>query len=428
MSTNDQTASLSSVFKIDGPVTAKSTGTLSTIFTDATQKKFARSVKPEEFKVQVKKKKEKSKIEPVLLTAAERRKQEKKKKRYANRQEQKRQQLACQSNEAAIESNTKISEQPSGVVNNHSEVRKPVDSEHTLFVGNISIKATVKTVTKLFEKYGKVESVRFRSVPISGVKVDEAGNQDLVRKVCANSKKFGDQKGSLNAYVNFSTKAAAEEALTLDNTLWNERHLRVDWATLSSSSAFPAARSVFLGGLPHYADEEELREFFAKAMPNGGDDIHGLRIIRDANTLIGKGIGYLLLSDRDAMLAALALHQTVYKKRWPLRVTTCGKRTVRSVKSTDSSSRKRQQDDSDSGNSSGREPSKSVEPSRKRRRKDSKSAPPAAGAMRRIKSKVKNTRNKVLKERGQKKAKKQIGGVMKRAMKVAKQQSGKKTK
>ena len=49
--------------------------------------------------------------------------------------------------------------------------------------------------------------------------------------------------------------------------------------------------------------------FFAKSLPNGHDDIEGLRIIRDPSTLVGKGIGYLLFRDRDCVLKALALHK-----------------------------------------------------------------------------------------------------------------------
>jgi hypothetical protein len=83
-------------------------------------------------------------------------------------------------------------------------------------------------------------------------------------------------------------------------------------------------------------------------LPNKHDDIEGVRIIRDPETLVGKGIGYLLLKDRDAVLKALSLHQVfasynsvsliilfvhfnqeLFKKRWSLRVTICGKRTKR---------------------------------------------------------------------------------------------------
>src|SRR5690348_12607214 len=67
----------------------------------------------------------------------------------------------------------------------------------------------------------------------------------------------------------------------------------------------------------------------AQVLPNKHEDIEGIRVVRDPETLVGKGIGYLLLRDRDAVMKALSLHQELFKKRWALRVTTCGKRTKR---------------------------------------------------------------------------------------------------
>lgn len=46
-----------------------------------------------------------------------------------------------------------------------------------------------------------------------------------------------------------------------------------------------------------------------QALPNGHDDIEAVRLVRDPETLIGKGIGYLLFKDRDSVLLALALHE-----------------------------------------------------------------------------------------------------------------------
>ncbi len=74
--------------------------------------------------------------------------------------------------------------------------------------------------------------------------MDEAGNQDLVRKVCANSKKFGDQKGSFNAYVVFKGDSSVKGALSVNNTLIEERHIRVDKAI---PSTYDPKMSVFLG-------------------------------------------------------------------------------------------------------------------------------------------------------------------------------------
>lgn len=134
------------------------------------------------------------------------------------------------------------------------------DFSRTLFVGNIPITETIKSVTKLFQEYGKIDSVRLRSVPVSGAKVDDAGNQNLVKKVCVNSHKFGEQKGSVNAYIVFKSSEGVTAALTANNRLVGGRHLRVDRST---PTLFDTSRTVFLGNLPHYADEEELREYFA---------------------------------------------------------------------------------------------------------------------------------------------------------------------
>lgn len=134
----------------------------------------------------------------------------------------------------------------------------------TCFVGNISTATNKKTITKLFKECGEIESLRFRSVPIEGTAVDEDGNQSLVKKVCSNKLKFGDQKGSLNAYVVFKDPSAAAIAVsTMNNRVFDGRHLRVDH---SVPSVLDHKRTVFLGSLHFYADEEDLRNHFSKAI------------------------------------------------------------------------------------------------------------------------------------------------------------------
>jgi len=133
--------------------------------------------------------------------------------------------------------------------------------DYTIFIGNISLKETAKSIKAFVKQFGEIETIRLRSVPIAGVAVDDAGNQDLVRRVCSNSKKFGDQKGSFNAYVVFKSKDSVALALKANNQVLSGRHIRVD---TGRPSVFDNKLTVFLGNLPHYADEEELREHFAK--------------------------------------------------------------------------------------------------------------------------------------------------------------------
>lgn len=130
----------------------------------------------------------------------------------------------------------------------------------TIFVGNIPIEETVKSITKYFEEFGEIESVRLRSLPIAGTAIDDKGNQTLVKKVCAFNKKFGDQKSSLNAYVVFKTVESANKSLLANNRLIQDRHIRVDH---SNPTQFDHKKTVFIGSLPYYVDEEKLRIHFA---------------------------------------------------------------------------------------------------------------------------------------------------------------------
>ena len=86
-------------------------------------------------------------------------------------------------------------------------------------MGNVPISETEKSLMKFCSEFGEVESVRLRSLPVAGTAVDESGNQDLVRRVCAIKKKFGTQKGSLNAYVVFKSTDAVPKALAANNRI-----------------------------------------------------------------------------------------------------------------------------------------------------------------------------------------------------------------
>jgi nucleolar protein 12 len=170
----------------------------------------------------------------------------------------------------------------------------------TAFFGNVPITETEKSLTAFCSEFGEVESIRLRSLPVAGTAVDDNGNQDLVRKVCAIKKKFGGQKGSFNAYVVFKTAEAVTKAMKANNRIMGAtaaattgngngngkkqqqeskkgRHLRVDRV---NPTLFDPAVTVYVGGVPHYCDEEELREHFAAVLPKGQRDLHSIRIVR----------------------------------------------------------------------------------------------------------------------------------------------------
>lgn len=110
---------------------------------------------------------------------------------------------------------------------------------------------------------------------------------------------------------------AAEAATKADGSNFNGRTIRVDSARPSANPAANGGRvkreewtkghdpkcSVFVGGLDYATKDEDLRVFFegkvkAERGPkaDGGNWVVGVRIIRDKETQMGKGFGYIHLA------------------------------------------------------------------------------------------------------------------------------------
>jgi len=248
--------------------------TLASLFSAENQQKFNRESKPQEI---VREKK--------VVTTTE------------TENESNKEQAKNSSNQKAQPKHERIEE---------TEEEKAEKANKTLFIGNVSTTTSLKVIRKMCEQFGEINSIRMRSLPVSGAAVDDHGNQDLVRKVCAIKKKFGDQKASMNVYIVFVDPVSVEKALSLNNTVIDKRHLRFDRMTPAN---LDNRRTVFVGSLQHHADEEQLREHFAKVLLNGHDDIDCVRIIRDPETLSGKGIAYVCFKSAESVVAALSLHQ-----------------------------------------------------------------------------------------------------------------------
>jgi nucleolar protein 12 len=220
-------------------------------------------------------------------------------------------------------------EEPINSINSQQD-----EEERTVFVGNLPLSTTRKSLAKLFAKCGKVASTRLRSVAVQGVKLPphQAGNQNLVKKVCTNTKQLDKEaKSSLQGYVVFVDKdPSVENALKLNNTPIPDndpdatravRRIRVDTAT----PTVDPKRSVFVGNLPYHTEEASLQDHFVQGCGLTMDDVVGVRVIRDKETFQCKGIAYILFADSTMVATALQkMHDTVYLKR-NIRVKVCGK-------------------------------------------------------------------------------------------------------
>ena len=290
------------------------------------------------------------------------------------------------------------------------------DEERTVFVGNLPLSTTRKSLAKVFAECGKVLSTRLRSTAVVGVKLPpkRAGDQNLVRKVCTHSKDLldVDSKSSLQGYVVFQHPDSVPKALALNNKALKDddpkakrltRRMRVDTA----SPTLDPKRSVFVGNMPYHADEASLADHFVKGCAFQNADIQGVRIIRDKDTFQCKGFGYVLFQDSTMVATALQkMEKSLYLKR-PLRVKVCGKsiKGRRGQPTTNSSDKKRSYErggrQSYGGSNTTPNPNKRQKTSAPLSEKTTKNATTAAdistpsstkGAMRRVKKKNKRVR------------------------------------
>lgn len=203
------------------------------------------------------------------------------------------------------------------LVKNEPEKKKKVMSEQeklekekkTVFIGNLPVacieKEGYRQLKSKFKECGKIESIRFRSVAFS---------EPMDRKSAFLARKLHSARDVLNAYIVFEQLESVPKAIKLNGTIFMDKHLRVNEA--SNSKQHDRKRSVFLGGLPFDTEEEELWEHFKEG------EIEFVRIIRDAKTNVGKGIGYVQFKDRDDVEAALN-NDSKFRNKTKIRIQRC---------------------------------------------------------------------------------------------------------
>lgn len=177
---------------------------------------------------------------------------------------------------------------------------------------------TTKQLRKLFVQSGfRVEKLWFRSVAV----VLESKLPSIKAKILTNT--FGDQKDNKNAYVLLTSpeqaKLAAEK---LNQTSVDGKHIRVDldYKEEGSRNANDYECTAFIGNLPFIVNEEDVRDYFMTVFKGQEDPIRNVRLIRDPQTFIGKGIGYVQFKDKLTMRKAIEeLHEQRFQGR-PLRM------------------------------------------------------------------------------------------------------------
>ncbi|NWW91526.1 RBM34 protein, partial [Rhynochetos jubatus] len=199
-------------------------------------------------------------------------------------------------------------------------------NRRTVFVGNLPVGCTAQTLKSLFKEYGQIKSIRFRSL----IPAEDTSS----KKLAAIKHKLHPNAKFVNAYVVFKEECDAIKALN-NNThfvlkhfafdykrngteIASGFHIRVDIAARNSSH--DNKRSVFLGNLSYDISDDAVREHFSVC-----GAVVAVRIVRDRRTGLGKGFGYVLFENTDAVHLALKLNESVLLGR-KIRVKRCGEK------------------------------------------------------------------------------------------------------
>jgi nucleolar protein 12 len=227
----------------------------------------------------------------------------------------------AESDDRGNESDFEIPKHESLTTKPSDEIEK---ANRTVFLGNVSSTAVTDNIAKKTlvrhmssllanlpevkegETKHKVESVRFRSTAYTNMLPKKASfvTQDLMDTTTH----------ATNAYVVFSTKVAAREAVKLNGTVVLNRHLRVDSVAHPAQTA--PKRCVFVGNLGFVDDESAVlaaenkegkdgkKKKPRKTKPSDIEEglwrefskcgtVENVRVVRDSKTRVGKGIAYV---------------------------------------------------------------------------------------------------------------------------------------
>jgi RNA recognition motif-containing protein len=264
-----------------------------------------------------------------------------------------------------------------------AELEDPERLSRTAFVGNVPAVTTRKELKRLFKPFGVVENVRLRGViaanpklpkksallarrlhkdcdtllayvvfkrptaaatagdmPPPGLDDDDdddddgrSGDDDNGDDGGKDEKKAGEgTERNVAVAVEDYTKPSAEvraACAALNLTIMHDKHLRVSPAMHTRS---PIRQSVFLGNLPFDVTEEELIVLFTDTAEEAGAKLVGVRVTRDKETGMGRGIGYVSFDDDLGVRAAMNRNGELAVRGRVLRMERASKEKKRNTK------------------------------------------------------------------------------------------------
>ncbi|KAJ6637973.1 RNA-binding protein 34 [Pseudolycoriella hygida] len=167
----------------------------------------------------------------------------------------------------------------------------------SVFVGNLPVNTKRDKVMKLFSKFGKVRSIRFRLS--NGVKFFKSQSKVTSANVIA--------------FVDFETEEEAKSSLVMNGEKINDNVIRVDIQSHAKTNLnFDAKRTVFVGNLKYEVTDQNLYDLFSCC-----GEIQYARTLQCKNGC--NGVGYVCFKKAESIGMALELNNSELQGR-PMRV------------------------------------------------------------------------------------------------------------
>uniref|UniRef100_A0A914KJW8 RRM domain-containing protein n=1 Tax=Meloidogyne incognita TaxID=6306 RepID=A0A914KJW8_MELIC len=170
----------------------------------------------------------------------------------------------------------------------------------TVFVGNAPVKTQNRELRKLFKTFGEIEAVYQRT--------HLQMTEKLTKMMVSKYPEISDRLTSTNFYIRYVKDEQAENAArAMNGTKLNGHVLRV---TVGAKKEVDHRRSIFVGNIPHTTLDESVRAYFSTC-----GKISALRLLRDKQTGLVRGSGFIEFVDSDSIQKALELNNLPFEGR-----------------------------------------------------------------------------------------------------------------
>uniref|UniRef100_A0A914MAD6 RRM domain-containing protein n=1 Tax=Meloidogyne incognita TaxID=6306 RepID=A0A914MAD6_MELIC len=170
----------------------------------------------------------------------------------------------------------------------------------TVFVGNAPVKTQQRELRKLFKSFGEIEAVYQRT--------HLQMTEKLTKMMVSKYPEIEERLTSTNFYIRYVKDEQAENAArAMNGTKLNGHVLRV---TVGAKKEVDHRRSIFVGNIPHTTLDESVRAYFSTC-----GKISALRLLRDKQTGLVRGSGFIEFVDSDSIQKALELNNLPFEGR-----------------------------------------------------------------------------------------------------------------